>query len=195
MIVATAADHRMHDWMDRCKTAAEGLGYKVLAVDLDQLEGQDFGLERDEDGFLPCYFKIPVIRLALLQDSEVLYLDADCVMRERVDEIWVKEFDMAVTRRLEPVVHRKAGLYNTAVVAVRRTPQAGALLEAWLQWARKLESEQEALNILSLGKGSKWKINSLPGEIYNNYYFDGSEEQAKIVHYKGDVRHKWKEDE
>jgi lipopolysaccharide biosynthesis glycosyltransferase len=193
MLVVTAADHRMHDWMDRCKRAAEGLGYKVLAVDLDQLTEQDFGLERDADGFLPCYFKIPVIKLALVQDSEVLYLDADCIMQDRVDEIWKWEFDVAVAERVEPVVHHKAGLVNTGVVAVRRTVTATKALDAWRQWTERLESEQQALNILALGRGYRWTVHLLPSEIYNNYYFDGSEEQAKIVHYKGDVRHKWKD--
>lgn len=192
MIVVTAADHRMHDWMDRCKRAAEGLGYKVLAVDLDQLTEQDFGLERDADGFLPCYFKIPVIKLALVQDSEVLYLDADCIMQDRVDEIWRKEFDIAITLRKEPEVHPKAGIFNTGVIAVERNILTPDMLIGWQERTRKMGSEQQALNSTMFQRC--WDVATLPGEVYNNYYFDGSEEQAKIVHYKGDVRHKWKGD-
>lgn len=192
MLVVTAADHRMHEWMDRCRSAAEALGYRVLAIDLDQLKGQDFGLERDKDGFLPCYFKIPIIKLALNEDSEVLYLDSDCIMQDRVDEIWKKKFDVALTARIEPVVHEKAGKINTGVMAFRRTTKTSCFLKDWVTLAQLAGSEQAAANSLAgftEDDQAIYGVARLPGKIYNNYYFDGSEKNAKIVHYKGDVRH------
>lgn len=160
---------------------------------------------RKDNYFAPCFFKPSVIKTALTdQKDDVLWLDSDCLMKERVDEI-LDDCDVAVTlRRFNKIQLRDIydGYINAGVMAFRNNNQAKGFIDRWIGNFSESRSDQDAMNLTLLGyspltqygeiidaDGVKVKI--LDCDTYNFFYFEDSEDvinKAKIFHIKGHLR-------
>jgi hypothetical protein len=207
MRVITAADHRMKPWLERCVKAAEKF-YPVTVYDLGGL-GYGKPLTAPEGdlewrkGYLPCLFKIDAISDALGGKEPILWLDADCILTQNVDELLKANPNVALALRKEGDVG--AGHANTGVMVWWPFEETMILLDAWKQRAVNWQSEQRALNSLfPHQEGNETSLVNLPWMdcivqascrwlpwVYNDYYFEDGSRGAKVVHYKSDQRHRW----
>jgi len=124
--------------------------------------------------------------------SDVLYVDADCLFRERVE---LEGFDVGVTvkpaNKMDTTNYYN-GIINTGVIFFKTYPKA--LIERWIQeCATGTQTDQSALAMIlsetidwkETGKHYDWhgiSVKTLPAEIYNDYYL----RNGKIYHFKGD---------
>ena len=73
------------------------LGYDFKAYRLS--EDPIVRFEKKDNYFAPCFFKPSIIKTALLEfKQDILWLDSDCLMNERVDEV-LDDCDIMVTLR------------------------------------------------------------------------------------------------
>ncbi len=111
----------------------------------------------------------------------VVYLDADTLVRQNIDEI-VGDYDIGVTVR-RPREQKRLGKVNAGVVFFRPTSRAKIFIERWKRETQTLGNDQEALNALLAEPDCT--VAEFPTEIYNWYYFPQSPpKQAKIIHYR-----------
>jgi len=182
------------------------LGYSFNAYLLK--EDPMVRFSRKDNYFAPCFFKPSVIKTALTdQKDDVLWLDSDCLMKERVDEM-LDDCDVAVTlRRFNKIQLRDIydGYINAGVMAFRNNNQAKGFIDRWIGNFPDSRADQDAMNLTLLGysplmqygeiidaDGVKVKI--LDCDTYNFFYFEDDEEiinKAKIFHIKGHLRPKF----
>jgi len=202
--IVTAGNEKFKEMIPYSVAKAEALGYEVDVYDLGELGfGRTLSTEALDvsvlpSGFIPCLFKLTAIAESLRTWLEpVVWIDGDCVVMDRIDELFAFSGDIAVTRRPEREVaavgaNPLAGFINTGVMAFNPTNATTDFFGLWRQEAIRLNHEQGAMNSL-LKKGVPSTIfEEFPCEVYNNYYFDGafgqSQEGAKILHYKSQFR-------
>jgi len=203
---------------------AEGRGYDAMAANMLRsvmdcgYNGSVYALSEDpmtryegnHSYFVPCFFKPQIILRALNEfPDDVLWLDSDCLMRARVDEI-LDDCDVAVTLRRFDLSKGLRSLYdgylNAGVMAFRNNNSVRDFINLWIAEFGKendgQNSDQMGLNRLLIGyspmqkygeifevEGTRVKI--LDCDTYNFFYFDESPErvgQAKILHVKGSLR-------
>lgn len=150
------------------------------------LGGLGFGEEyntRDGDltptegdyGFPPCIFKINIIQKELQDNDSVMWLDGDAIIQKPIDGI--PENDIVLTERRED--GNSFGRINAGVMFFNDTPTE--FFGVWRGKALQANSDQRALNDML----DSWDIGFVPTEKYNNYYFDETQDDAYVVHYKG----------
>jgi len=185
------------------KASAVKLGYDFIPYLLHKDPMERFS--KKDDYFAPCYFKPEIIKKALLELKEdVLWMDSDCLIKDRVDEM-LENCDAAVTlRRFDPLQMRNIydGYINAGVMAFRYCDQSLCLIDKWIEQLKGSRADQDAFNKVILDyspmdeykeivdvEGIKVKI--LDCDTYNFFYFDEREEvmdRAKIYHIKGHLR-------
>lgn len=154
----------------------------------------------------PCYFKPVLIKKALEEFKEdIVWLDADCLLNRRIDEI-LDRSDVTVTmRRFQETKLRNLydGYINAGVLAFRYNSKALEFISKWIELLPTHRADQDALASLLLkyddlydyGKvfeavgGAKVKL--LSCNIYNFFYFDDEQidyGRIKIFHIKGHLR-------
>ena len=201
--IVTAGNEKFKEMIPYSVAKAEALGYEVDVYDLGGLGfGRTLSIPTSDvavhsNGFVPCLFKIAAISISLLAKEPLVWIDGDCVVVDKIDELFSLVGDIAVTRRPEREVaavgaNPLAGFINTGVIAFNPTIATADFMGLWTEEAIRLNHEQGAMNSLLKGGGPLAIIEDLPCEVYNNYYFDGafgqSQENAKIIHYKSQFR-------
>lgn len=182
-----AGDSNFRRYTKTAKFSCEKFGYEVLVYDLGGLgHGKKFITPVSEQ----ANRKIPGKPLILLDaldsiepDDFLVWLDSDATLLDRIDEVTDGDYDIGVTFRKNSI--------NAGVVFIRNTDSARIFLKLWSERVRK--SDQEALNSLcpvfeeELNKTvirNETKIKVFPCKIYNNFFFNKPQEDAKILHYK-----------
>jgi len=192
--------------------------YAMLALNLEKSVkklGYDFKVYRlmndpmsrfvkKDNFFAPCFFKPSLIKTALLELKEnILWLDSDCLMKERVDEL-LEGCDIAVTlRRWNELKIRNIydGYINAGVMAFRYCNNTIEFIDRWISELDRSRADQDAMNrvllnytpLFQLGEivdcdGVKIKIADC--DTYNYFYFEDEAgmDKAKIYHIKGSLR-------
>jgi hypothetical protein len=198
--VVIAGDKNFEPYVRKGKETTEALGYEVLVYDLGGLGyGKPFnGRVSDEiNAKIPCKPHIILDALKFVNDNEYLiWLDADALIFERVDEIQ-EDYDIGVTVRQPKNVENTMPI-NAGIVFVRKTPMAIEFIKKWINLSDQGVSDQPPLNELAsvvckdIGStvsrhGSKIKV--YPCAVYNNFYFAKKDRPGiKIKHYKSKLR-------
>jgi hypothetical protein len=200
ILVVIAGDHRFRPYVANADRTTRALGYQTLVFDLGGLGfGEPFQgrVSNIPLHTIPC--KPRLIREALnrVPDNDyVIWLDADAIMQQRVDEI-CQNYDLGVTMRNEFAQDPRVGAINAGIVFARKTPDMLKFLDLWADRADELDGDQSALNnLLALETTDRDQLISrhgiqvqvFPCSIYNNFIFRGDMSKAKIIHYKSKHR-------
>lgn len=160
--------------------------------------------QKDNARFIKrCHYKLDFIRRALNRSKEdVVWIDADCVTRELDNPL--RGCDIAVTlrRRAEKdEYYNYSGLLNAGVIFFKNNHNSRRFIDLWEHNLPKGEhkTDQEALNITCGINGfttagdvlhnAGAMIRVLSCSKYNFFYFPEDPKDAKVLHFKGDVRH------
>ncbi len=200
MIVITAlfdkSDRGYKDMVANLEKSVKNQGYEFKVFSLK--EDPMLRYNTKDNYFVPCYFKPKVIRDALEHyRTDILWLDGDCLMKSRVDEM-LGGVDVAVTLRRPTNGSLYDGYINAGVMAFRNTQRAFGLLRQWEDMQQHSRADQDAMNRLLLNHSKLDKYNELinvegcfvkvlPCEVYNFFYFE-EPDNAKIYHVKGHLR-------
>ena len=154
-------------------------------------------------------FKPALVRTCLEKYNDLtVYLDGDAELRRSIDEIQTDDYDIGVTIRdkseLETEWYEKykeiVRFVNAGVIFFNHTPATAKFVDVWEELTNELGNDQMALNKLTCPEhypeiGSIHVLNGVRVKYfscaqYNFYYFmDKNPWGAKIMHFKGDVRH------
>ena len=231
--VVTAADAKYRNMFELCKACACRCGYGVSAYDLGGLgEGalltfKDRDAERRlrEKGY---YYKFAsgwmtkarqkpeiMYREVLLAQELLLWLDADAMLMDRIDEIDTRDYDLGVVLRCPGDSTSSTeflGLFNAGVIAVYPTAAGIDAMRTWIDLCERLGCDQKSLNHLVEieNSGQAWhrtgdgyyrfatpslpelvhvaglRVKLLPWK-YNCYIFPPPTD-AKVLHFKGKHR-------
>jgi hypothetical protein len=204
--ILLAGDKNYKAYVEKGKQTSEALGYPVSVYDLG---GLGFGtpfvgrISDVPNAKIPCKPRIILEELKKINDGDyVVWLDADAIIKHRIDEIQA-DYDIAVTVRAPKAKEHQLPI-NAGIVFIRKTPAAIEFVNQWMQLAEQGISDQPPLNKLC-GVNSKdrdttverngVKIHVYKCEIYNNFYKQGkmingvNPVEVKIVHYKTKLRH------
>jgi len=112
----------------------------------------------------------------------VVYLDADTVLRQRIDEV-IGSYDVGVTIRRRNEIKKNKPRVNAGVIFFNPGSRSFAMVERWQHETEIMGNDQAALN--NLLDDPTYTIREFPTDIYNWYYFpDEPPEEAKILHYR-----------
>jgi len=199
--VIIAGDKNFEAYVKKGKETTEALGYTVLVYDLGGLGyGKQFqGRVSDAvNAKIPCKPHIILDALESIDENEYLvWLDADAIMVDRIDEIQ-DHYDIGVTVRQPKAVENMLPI-NAGIVFVKKTQPAIEFVKKWIELSDNDVSDQPPLNKLSsvvcadigstvMRDGTKIKV--YPCAVYNNFYFAKKDKPGiKIKHYKSKLRH------
>ena len=190
----TAADKKFKPMLDRLIESVIALKYDIIVYDLG---GLGFGIPYDAPVSDTMFQKNPVkpryileMLQSLKKNELLIWLDADTVLKHRIDEIENDEFDLGVTIRKEKKgKNPRRGRINSGVMFFRNNERTCKFMMEWMKESERLNGDQWALNnLIDVAPVVNLIVKEYPGVIYNNYYFDESQNIAKILHYKTDKR-------
>lgn len=206
IVVVLAGDKNFLPYVLKGKKTTEALGYSVDVYDLGGLGfGTPFvGKVSDEpNAKIPCKPRIILEAIKKVDDGDyVVWLDADALIQQRIDEIR-EDYDIAVTVRAPKSVEHSLPI-NAGIVFIRKTPAALKFVTDWMNLAEQGVSDQPPLNQLCSVTSkdrdttvirNNTKIKVYKCEVYNNFYKQGkmingvNPSNVKIVHYKTKLRH------
>ena len=203
IVVITAADANFKDMVDIAARSSKDLGYETLVYDLG---GLGYGIPFEGRVSDSIGAKIPSKPSMILDalnrvdmNDIVVWIDADAIMWDRIDEIQDEIWDFGVTMR-KPKVAERTDILNAGVVFVRKTSESLKFMDIWIERCSKGVSDQKELNALFEFKnadyGRKRKTQGMtvkvfPCNLYNNFYFKQPQLHAKIIHYKSKLRYMW----
>jgi hypothetical protein len=191
-----ASNYRLKDSAIRCVQSIEALGYRWTAFDLGGLGfGKPYFIHDQSfqrDGFYRTAYDRwpsramhkPKIIADFLEkaDQLVVYLDADTVLRERIDEV-EGDYDIGVTIRREKEIRNNKGRANAGVMFFNPTSNTQAFIEQWKEQTTVLGNDQAGLNHLL--QRQCCRVREFQTDIYNWYYFPKNPPaEAKIVHFR-----------
>lgn len=200
-----AGDSNFKKFVDKAVEHSEKLNYPTLVYDLGNLGyGKKFEgrVSTKKKAKIPSKPSIIMDALSdVNKDEYVVWLDADALILDRIDEIML-DYDIGVTVR-QPKMKENSLPINAGIVFVRKTDQTILFLKEWIERCSQGVSDQTELNKLcgvttkdidQTVLVSKTKIRVFPCRIYNNTYFAKKDvPHAKIKHYKSKLRHLWPE--
>lgn len=200
-----AGDSNFKKFVDKAVEHSEKLNYPTLVYDLGNLGyGKKFEgrVSTKKKAKIPSKPSIIMDALSNVNEDEyVVWLDADALILDRIDEIML-DYDIGVTVR-QPKMKENSLPINAGIVFVRKTDQTILFLKEWIERCSQGVSDQTELNKLcgvttkDIDQTiliSKTKIRVFPCRIYNNTYFAKKNvPHAKIKHYKSKLRHLWPE--
>jgi len=186
---------------------SEQLGYPTKVYDLG---GLGFGKPFEARVSPQIGAKIPskpnIIKDVLLEvpdNDVVVWIDADALILQRIDEILDFKFDIGVTVR-QPKAKENTLPINAGIVFVRKTPAAMKFVDEWIKLCETGVSDQQELNKLcqvttndmdTNVTRSGTDIHVFQCRIYNNSYFAKKKvPHAKIKHYKSKLRYLFPEE-
>lgn len=182
-------------------------GKQIIGYDLDDHDHKDWKkmVEFDKGKAIATTHKPALIRHYFDNFEEpVLYVDADCLFRAKVDEADFKDCDMAVTMREWEDIDRNdlfTGLINAGVMYFKEWTEA--LDDWWERCEKPNTTDQKAMNEVLGFKRMSWvgeetitlqyedsevKARILPCSIYNDYTLTN----GKIFHLKSGNHRDWK---
>jgi hypothetical protein len=198
--VVIAGDKNFEAYVKKGTDTTQALGYEVLVYDLGGLGyGKPFiGRVSDEvNAKIPCKPHIILDALTSVEDSQYLvWLDADALILERIDEIQ-DDYDIGVTVRQPKNIENTMPI-NAGIVFIKKTPEAIEFIKKWIELSDQGVSDQPPLNqlasVVCADIGStvirdNTKIKVYPCAVYNNFYFAKKDKPGiKIKHYKSKLR-------
>ena len=226
MKIVIAANSRMQQFVSNCIQSVRKLGYSVIVYDLGGLGfGKPFKIDDrtfQEKGYYheikksrysPGKHKPAVIKDCLNSYHEFLvYLDADTIMLNRIDDI-LGDYDIGLTVRPEWEVKRLLrkrdrdkffiyeGFINTGVMCFNATEGAYRFLEKWSHGIAKLHEDQGAINDMlqkyfplksnQLIEVEGIKIRTFDTMEYNYYYFPQNTKSYAAI--QDEIKLKWQE--
>lgn len=151
-----------------------------------------------------CHYKIGFIREALRKYNEdVVWIDCDCIVRDLDNPLAGCDVAVTLRRPSDPkdMYYHYSGLLNAGVIFFANNDAARFFVDYWEGKLNESEykTDQEALN-LACGISEFTR----PGDVlyangacvrvlncdeYNFFYFPEDPKDAKVLHFKGDVRH------
>ena len=203
ILVVIAGDQNFRPYVENADRTTRALGYETLVFDLGGLGmGEPFQgrVSNIPLHTIPC--KPHMLRAALDRvsaGSYLVWLDADAIMQDRIDEIQ-QDYDIGVTMRTKFSKDPRVGAINAGIVFVRNTEPAKVFLDVWAQRADQLDGDQSALNdLVPLTKADRnqvverqgAQIQVFPCAVYNFFDFKNDASQAKIIHYKSKHRSRY----
>lgn len=100
MKIVIGSDKGYKIFYDNTKEQLEGLGYDILVYDLGGLgEGIKREVKFEKTKLVRlCSWKPAMILDAFDRtDCNLIYTDVDVIFKERIDEVWEKDFDAGIT--------------------------------------------------------------------------------------------------
>jgi hypothetical protein len=202
---------------------AEQFGYRTAVYDLGSLGmGEPFFVASpsfQEHGYFEeiqkgyrsrSLFKPDLLIHSLRQHGDnTVYLDADALLFNRIDEVFGGDFDVGVTLRRKSEMkgdwyeshYEIVKFINAGVIFLSPTDATSAFLERWKTETERVGNDQRALNAVtclddppapySIVTIDGVRIKYFPTMRYNYYYFDQGFpliRKVKILHFKGEVR-------
>ncbi len=186
-----------------------GFGDRYVVKDSSFMENGYYSKEVKSGYKSKSLFKPDIVNRSLSAHNDtVVYLDGDAQLLDSIDEIDTDDYDVGVTLRDKSELegewyesHSDIVKYvNAGVIFFRATDATNDFVSRWDDLTQSLGNDQMALNELTCPDfypepGSVHTIDGVrvkyfPGCMYNYYYFDSSfPSEAKILHFKGPVRH------
>ena len=201
--IVSAADENFKEMVKMTELSSNLLRYKTFIYDLGNLGyGTPFEARISQKAGAKIPSKPLIIQDALQKvnvNDMVLWLDADAIIWDRVDEVYSNNFDIAVTVRKKKDKENSLPI-NAGVVFVKKTSNTDILMDKWITACNTGISDQvelnRLLNVVSNDIGNvvvrnNLRIKVLPCDIYNNFYFKKNQNHAKIIHYKSKHRAYW----
>lgn len=204
MLIIQAGTPDFNRMMDETKARCEAWGYRYVRFPLTK--------DADLEGEMPpCTFKPSVIARGLAETGPGdlgLWLDADAIPIQPLDELTYGLFDVAVTLREPNEIGRTnpiTNYLNAGVVGIRRNAFGDAFLSRWQQVTSTCGNDQLALNQLVGGDWTDhcWRqaydrsfptavgalVHVLPALRWNCWHFPPPVEAGvKILHFKSGFR-------
>jgi hypothetical protein len=226
MKIVTAANHRMRRYALSCVKSARRLGYPVIVYDLGGLGfGKPFTVNNEtfqKKGFYReicpkrCNrgnHKPQIIKDCLRTYNEfIIYLDADTVVMDRIDEM-VGDYDIGltarpewevekvITKRLHPFIYD--GYINAGVMGFNATEAAYRFVEEWESKIAELGDDQGAINDMlkeyfplksgQIIEREEVKIRIFDTLMYNHYYFKWPKIYKSHCVTENDIKIKWQD--
>jgi len=185
---------------ENMKRSAETCGYEVVLRELEY-DPMD-SVKSAYDYQVNCYFKPHVILDTLSKThKDIAWVDGDCLIRERFNEI-LDDCDVAVTlRRFMPNTIRDIydGYVNAGVMAFKNNLAVRNFIKSWIFELAISRADQDALNRVLINHTDMnqhgevvnvdgCRVKFVPCDIYNFFYFPEDHSNAKILHIKGSLR-------
>jgi hypothetical protein len=143
---------------------------------------------------------------ALEPDRLLVYLDADAICLQRIDELLACPFDVAVTDRdhwdlaKTAVVAEYIGQFNAGVIVFRKSARTAAFVEQWARATDELGNDQRALNAIlnpdrrRITAGAEFAAAGVAVRVFDGMIYNNRERPTrfgiKVVHFK---RERWRE--
>lgn len=203
IVVITAADANFKDMVDIAARSSKDVGYETLVYDLG---GLGYGIPFEGRVSDSIGAKIPSKPSMILDalhrvdmNDIIVWIDADAIMWDRLDEIAEEVWDFGVTLR-KPKANERDDIINAGVVFVRKTENSLRFMDKWIANCSTGVSDQKELNALFEFKNADYLrkrkaqgmvVKTFPCVVYNNFYFKQPQTDAKITHYKSKLRYMW----
>jgi len=202
IVTVVAGDKNFIHYTTTSAEYSKKLGYPTKIYDLG---GSGIGKPFEARVSPQVGAKIPskpnIIKDALLDadvNDVVVWIDADALILDRIDEILDVNFDIGVTVR-QPKAKENSLPINAGIVFVRKTDRALKFVDNWIELCKTGVSDQQELNRIcqvttkdidtSVNRDNTL-IHVFQCRIYNNSYFKKKPApHAKILHYKSKLRH------
>lgn len=200
IVAVTGADGKHVDMARYLRDNVADLGVRHIVYDLGGLGfGERFDGKASERPFQNIECK-PLLILDALDKVDagdfVLWLDADTDLQKPPAPLQ-GSYDLGLALRRSKSANPKELWINAGVMLVRNSPQIRPFLSEWARRAAQVGGDQFALNQLMFAPNN-WEVarDLLKGatvrgfrcEDINNFYFDDTERDAFIRHFKADVR-------
>lgn len=196
----TVFNHNFSKYYRLLNQSCNKLGYKLdYEILKEPLEEYYIQLE---DGWKSKALHKPTYLLNYIEtlpdDELVVYLDADIMLMQRIDEIDTKSYDIGLTYRIkEDYVNSKTEhmkymeIGNCGVLFIYKNARSIDLLK---EWQNKIEVEKnDQLALKESLKTTNAKIEKFDPLIYNFSYFNYfNYTNAKILHFKTSNREFYK---
>lgn len=227
MKIATAANFRMRRFASSCAESARKLGYSAVIYDLGGLGfGKPFEVDNPTFRKKGYYYKITNWRYALgnhkpaiIKDclrsykEFIIYLDADTVVMDRIDEM-VGDYDIGLTVRPEWEVEKVIknsytddsyfiydAYINIGVMCFNATEAAYRFVQEWEDKIAELHDDQGAVNDMlkkyfplksnQIIEREGVKIRTFDTMQYNYYYFKWPQIFKSYSVTENDIKVKW----
>lgn len=198
--ILIAGDNNFSHFVKHAVEHAKQQNYNTLIYDLGDLgygtkfEGKVSDITHQR---IPSKPDLILDGVSKIKEGDFLvWLDADTLLVDNINSI-IDDYDIGVTVRKKKSKKIQESFINAGVLFVRKSKRSINFIEDWKRKTAELKGDQYALNMLcdlpnnNLAETTKVNnavIKKFPCTIYNNFYFKEDQGQAKILHYKSDVR-------